>query len=283
MNRKLAVPALALVLGFLVVTNPVVAEAAKQITGASIKDGSITSADIKNRSLLAADFKAGQLPAGATGATGAAGATGPQGPIGPQGDVGPEGPGGAQGPQGARGADGSAGAAGAQGVVRVNMVSGSISPLTELTDTWGWMGPNTTVAVSSLDELVTATASLPIATSKTNTAGVHETRVAVDFCYQPSAGGALAPLRGEDYSIFDLSAQRISYAVTSGGRLPVGAYTVGACGRALNVDSLAVDNTDYVNGYVMVVNAPASSGSTPAPLAPGSRPATGSHRHARQR
>ena len=126
--------------------------------------------------------------------------------------------------------------------------------------------------VSSLDQLLTATASLPIGTSQPTTPGVHETRVAIDFCYQPTAGGQLLPLRGQDYSIFDLSGTRISYAVTSFGRLPVGSYTIGACGRALNVLTLAVDNTDWVNGYVMVVDAPASSGSTPAPLAAGSRP-----------
>ena len=33
-----------------------------------LKKNAVTSAKVKNRSLLAADFKAGQLPAGATGA-----------------------------------------------------------------------------------------------------------------------------------------------------------------------------------------------------------------------
>ena len=85
------------VLAFLLVTNPVTAEAARLITGADIKDGSITSADVKDRSLLAKDFKSGQLPAGATGATG------PTGPTGPIGLTGPTGPTGATGATGATG------------------------------------------------------------------------------------------------------------------------------------------------------------------------------------
>ncbi len=161
--------------------------------------------------------------------------------------------------------------------MRVNTVSGSISPATQLSNFWGWMGPNTTTVVSSLDDLLTATAMVPIGTSQTTTYGVHETRVAIDFCYQPTGGGQILPLLGSEYSIFDLSGTRISYAVTSFGRLPVGSYTIGVCGKALNVTSLPVDNTDWVNGYVMVVNAPASSGSTlssccvPRPRGPGPR------------
>lgn len=56
------------------------------ITGADIKDGTIrgadiagstiTSAKVRNQTLLAGDFKAGQLPAGAPGATGPAGTSG---------------------------------------------------------------------------------------------------------------------------------------------------------------------------------------------------------------
>jgi hypothetical protein len=51
-----------------------------------LRSNAVKSAKVKNGSLLARDFKAGQLPAGAPGATGAAG---PQGVAGPQGEAGP--------------------------------------------------------------------------------------------------------------------------------------------------------------------------------------------------
>jgi hypothetical protein len=66
-----------------------------------LKNDAVTSAKVKNRSLLKTDFKAGQLPAGARGATGPTGATGPPGPAGapgPQGLVGPPGPAGSPSP-----------------------------------------------------------------------------------------------------------------------------------------------------------------------------------------
>ena len=77
-------------IGFLLATNPVVANAAKTITVRPGKDGSLTSVEVKNKSLLAKDFKSGQLPKGATGATGA---------TVPPGSVGPTGPAGARAPQ----------------------------------------------------------------------------------------------------------------------------------------------------------------------------------------
>lgn len=61
MRHKTLAGLLAVVLGFLVITNPVVAEAAKQITGKQIKNGSITSADIKNNSIKSKDIKNNQV------------------------------------------------------------------------------------------------------------------------------------------------------------------------------------------------------------------------------
>jgi hypothetical protein len=77
------------VAAFLLVTNPVVSDAANQITGKSIKDSSVTGKDIKDQSLLVGDFKAGQLP----------GSVGPQGATGPQGAPGAPGPSGTSGYQ----------------------------------------------------------------------------------------------------------------------------------------------------------------------------------------
>jgi hypothetical protein len=70
------------VLTFLLVTNPVVADAARTITGRDIENGSVTGKDVKNRSLARKDFKRGQLPAGPAGPSGPAGAAGPAGASG---------------------------------------------------------------------------------------------------------------------------------------------------------------------------------------------------------
>ncbi|QNN55051.1 collagen-like protein [Nocardioides mesophilus] len=108
-------------IGFLLATNPVVANAARTITGADIKDGTVTSADVKDHSLRAKDFRRSQLPTGPRGATGATGLTGAVGPAGSDGidgidgATGPKGADGATGPKGADGATGPKGADGATG------------------------------------------------------------------------------------------------------------------------------------------------------------------------
>ncbi len=64
----------------------------------NIAPSAVSSGKVKDGSLLAKDFRAGQLPAGAQGATGATGATGPRGATGPKGDTGSKGDTGPAGP-----------------------------------------------------------------------------------------------------------------------------------------------------------------------------------------
>lgn len=85
------------------------ATAARMITGADIKDGTITSADIKNATIKGEDIKTGTIgemsladsvksklntggPQGPKGETGQQGATGSPGATGPKGDPGTQGP-----------------------------------------------------------------------------------------------------------------------------------------------------------------------------------------------
>ena len=88
MRRRILTGAAVLVATFLLATNPVVADAARTITGKDIENGTVTGKDVKNRSLSKKDFRKGQLaqgqagPAGPAGATGATGATGPAGADG---------------------------------------------------------------------------------------------------------------------------------------------------------------------------------------------------------
>ena len=85
------------------------ATAAKLITGAQIKNGSISSADIKNGSLSASDLSqkavqqvadSGTVPGSANSGSAVPGPAGPAGPAGPKGDAGAQGSQGPQGPAG---------------------------------------------------------------------------------------------------------------------------------------------------------------------------------------
>jgi hypothetical protein len=81
MRSRILTTLAVLVAAFLLVTNPVVADAARTITGKDIKNGSVTGKDVKDGSLRAADLSAAGLAA----------LTGDPGPIGPAGPAGPAG------------------------------------------------------------------------------------------------------------------------------------------------------------------------------------------------
>lgn len=122
MRTKLFYVLVAGLFSFLWVTNPVVADVSRQITGKDIKDGTVTGRDVKDstitgkdvrdKSLTKADFR-GDLtgPQGPQGVPGPAGATGPAGPRGPVGLTGPA------------GADGADGADGVTGYERINRLA----------------------------------------------------------------------------------------------------------------------------------------------------------------
>jgi hypothetical protein len=61
MRNKLAIGALAVSVGFLLATNPVVSEAAGQVTGKQIKNNSVTGKDIKDGKVSGADVADGSL------------------------------------------------------------------------------------------------------------------------------------------------------------------------------------------------------------------------------
>jgi hypothetical protein len=61
MRSKLAMGGLAVAIGFLLVTNPVIVNAAGQITSGDIKNNTIKSKDIKDKQIKAADLKNGAV------------------------------------------------------------------------------------------------------------------------------------------------------------------------------------------------------------------------------
>ncbi|MEY2513927.1 MAG: hypothetical protein QOJ89_1285 [bacterium] len=121
------------------------AGAAKLITSADIKNGTIQLVDISTKartSLAGATGATGSAGAkGATGAPGGAGAKGDTGATGATGATGTTGAAGATGPQGPQGAGGAAGSAGSNGTPGAAGVSGPAILAGTVGADGGWTSP----------------------------------------------------------------------------------------------------------------------------------------------
>lgn len=117
MRPKLIATLATVSVAFLLVTNPVVADAARMIsgqdiepnsvTGYNIKNDTVASRDVKDGSLRSEDFKDGEIPGGSQGEAGPEGPAGADGAAGPAGEAGPRGFTGAPGRDGTDGNDGN--------------------------------------------------------------------------------------------------------------------------------------------------------------------------------
>jgi hypothetical protein len=166
-------------------------------------------------------------PAGADGQSGAAGAPGPTGPVGPQG---PGGPPGLQGPS---------------GVVTTHRITGLITSVPAADNVWQFLGPQAGAVVTTATQRLTASAMVPIATTGT------PQKIELDICFQnKDTGGTLSPFAVGGSSLVAVGASRISHAV-AGTIVPgAGTWRVGACAQT----KVALDDNDFVNGYVQVTN-----------------------------
>jgi hypothetical protein len=189
-----------LVLSFLLVTNPVVADAAKQITGKQIKNGTVTGKDVKDRSLRSTDFAAGELPSGPQGPTGATGPRGPQGVQGVQGPAGPSGP----------------------VVVVSSPLTGNAVP-----------GGSTVTFLTTAPTPVTVTAGQSVFASITGSLATTgaTTVVSLALCHQPAAGGPVTPFDSNGYHSGTTLTGALRLDTVSGGSgaLPAGDHVVGMC------------------------------------------------------
>lgn len=61
MRSRLTAAATVSAFALLIVTHPVIADAARMVTGADIRNGTVTAADIENKTVTAADIKDGTL------------------------------------------------------------------------------------------------------------------------------------------------------------------------------------------------------------------------------
>ena len=149
------------------------------------------------------------------------------------------------------GTTGPAGATGPQGVVKVGSFGGIVNN-TSASTAFSFVGPTTSVTITSSTQKLVASAAAPLGLS----AG-GPSNVTMDMCYQPAAGGPLTNFVGFNYSVCRVTTTRTLYTVSSTvtGLRP-GTYNVGfgVSTGSSSLVTVTLDNNDYMNGWVMLVN-----------------------------
>lgn len=76
--------------------------------------------------------------------------------------------------------------------------------------------------------------------------------VAISLCYIAVGNRVLTPFLGDKHLVADVDTARRTFSVSASGALPAGTYSVGYC--VINRGSRSIDNNDYVNGWMLVIN-----------------------------
>ena len=179
------------------------------------------------------------------------GSTGPEGPTGPPGPPGPQGPIGPQGPTGATGATGPQGVPGVSGIVSITGWGGNI-PDALMTNPGGeyvFAGPSTMITTLA-NQRVTGAAEAPLALTMAGAIRLFR----FGLCFQPAGGGALTNLVGEDYSVGELTSVRTSWSASATRVFDAGTWRIGFCVASDGNLSITYNDSDFVNGWVMVTN-----------------------------
>jgi Collagen triple helix repeat (20 copies) len=179
--------------------------------------------------------------------TGLVGPTGPQGPQGDPGPAGPAGINGIPGPPGAAGAAGPIGPTGPTGIVSTAVFNGyaTTGPFTSMT-AYGFVGAAQATVSVAAGQRLTAAAVAPLGTT-TGTASAQ-----VGICYQLGTD-PLVNFVGGAYTYLQIGTTRSGTpAAGSITGLPAGTYKVGFC--IYNTGTVAINNNDFVNGWVQVTN-----------------------------
>lgn len=77
-------------------------------------------------------------------------------------------------------------------------------------------------------------------------------RISISLCYVRSGSPALIAFSGNNHLTADADTSRRTFSVAASGTLPAGTYSVGYC--VMNRGTQLINNNDYVNGWMMVVN-----------------------------
>jgi hypothetical protein len=154
---------------------------------------------------------------------------------------------GARGATGAQGVQGVQGPPGPQGIISTGAFSGTFT--TDPPDsTWDFIGSTTTAATAAGQGLV-GSAEVPLYGSGT---GFMD----YGLCYAPSTGGALTNFVGGNYSTSSVTTARQVFSASAAVAPGAGTWTVGYCVRNRTTADIS---SDWVNGWVQVVNGPLSA------------------------
>lgn len=108
-----------------------------------------------------------------------------------------------------------------------------------------FVGPTVTVTTTAAQR-ITGAAEAPLGVS-TGTGSAY-----VGLCYQPSGGGTITNFVGGAYSIVEFNTTRMTYAASASIAPGAGTWIVGYCVQ--NFGAQAINDNDFVNGWVQVTN-----------------------------
>jgi hypothetical protein len=178
-----------------------------------------------------------------------------------------------KGNRGARGATGAPGAPGAQGPQGIQGVQGLQGPQ-GIVSTTIFNGPGVTVPPGAFYVFVGTTATVTTAAGQSLVGAAELPLIAsaatpVDFglCYQPSAGGTVNNFVSH-YSTTSVQTTSSPFSASAAVAPGAGSWKVGFCVR--NDYGSATISTDWVNGWVQVVNGTLSGTSGPVTAKPAS-------------
>jgi hypothetical protein len=112
-------------------------------------------------------------------------------------------------------------------------------------ESWQPFGPYRTINVRDKQKIVGFGSAVFGTTS-------GKAQIAVSLCYAKSGSPILTAFSGNNHLIADAVSSRRTFSVSASGTLPAGSYSVGYC--VINRGKQSLDNNNYVNGWIMVVN-----------------------------
>ena len=142
---------------------------------------------------------------------------------------------------------GPQGPQGPSGVVATSTFGGAIAPISSGSTQWGFAGPTVNVTTIATQR-ITGAAQAPLGTLTAGTAAFS-----YDLCYRTA--GTSDPLtnftgtNASDGAVSD-TAGRLSFAAAASVVPGAGTWEAGYC--ILNSGSVALDNNDFVNGWLIV-------------------------------
>ena len=133
-------------------------------------------------------------------------------------------------------------------IASVTPINGAVGPIAANSGVLVFAGPTVTVNVTSSSQKLVGSIGAPLGLSAASTSNIE-----IGMCYQSTTGGTVTNFAGTNYFFVQMSTDRKLYTVnaTVSGLAP-GTYTIGFGVRNYSLSN--INNNDYANGYVMLIN-----------------------------